>query len=331
MQQSPPPEPTPSPPPQTAPVPTKASNNASNYDTPNYRRDSQGDAIMGGSFNQSSTTGATPSHNNHAQGYNSALPQYHQNSASPAPIQHPHQFTQQPSNTYSQSQHSSVGVSQVNHYSTPLNRYAPPASQRIPGVNVNSQRQTEVWHLPENANLAIPEEIRNQFQQDAQGHVLFWTAPPGDTMAPVKPGSAIGHTARYLADKIRAKRAAQLKRKAEGLLEGEEEQSYPVAKKIQKATGDVDPQQIEDLKVKALQKWTEQMQAGTNIYKKLYGRHWEEGKKYELEKLAKKQADHRIQQMEFEAARAQHMSNWEKAHTAVTDSGVYRDDYDARY
>ena len=152
-------------------------------------------------------------------------------------------------------------------------------------------------------------------------------------MAPVKPGSAIGHTARYLADRIRAKKAAKEKRKAGGMPEIEDDESRPAAKKIYNAaTEEVDPQEIEDLKIRAFQTWTNQMQAGTDdIYKTLYGQHWEEGKKYELEKLSEKQADHRRQQAKQEAAHGQRMSNWEKSHAAVADSGVYKDDYDPRY
>ena len=287
---------------------------------------------MGGSLNQSSTTGATPSHGNTTQTYNPSAPQSHQHSASPAPIQHPHQFTQQASNTYTQPQHPSLGASHLNHYSTPSNRYVPPPNPRLPGAHVSGQKSQEVWHLPDNANLAIPEEVRSQFQQDAQGHVLFWTAPPGDTMPPVKQGSTIGHTARYLADKIRARRAAREKRKAEGLPEVEEDRSEPTTKRIKNETEKVDPQQLDDLTVKALQTWTAQMQAGTdNIYKKLYGNHWEEGKKYELEKLAAKQAETQREQAEREAAKPPAMSYWQKAHAEWAYPKVYKDDYDPRY
>ena len=151
-------------------------------------------------------------------------------------------------------------------------------------------------------------------------------------MAPVKPGSAIGHTARYLADKIRAQKIVREKRKIQDSPEIEDDQSLPAAKRIYKNTEDVSPQLIEDLKIKTIKKWTEQMQASTDdIYKTLYGQHWEEGKKHELEKLCKKQADHKRYEALLETARAQGMSSWEKAHAAVADNGIYKDDYDPRY
>lgn len=287
--------------------------------------------MMGGTLNQTPTTGATPSHSSQTQGYGASLPQYHQHSASPAPIQHPHQYTQQSSSNYTQPQHS-ASSSHLNHYSTTANRYVPSVNQRLPGTNINLPRPQEIYHLPENANLAIPETIRNQFQQDEHGHVLFWSAPPVETLPPVKPGSAIGHTARYLADKLRTKKALREKRKADGLPEEEVDQPSHAVKKVNYGLDEVTQQQIEELKIKTIWKWNEQLKASTdNIYKTLYGQHWEEGKEYELEKLAEKQADHRKREAELEKARGQSISAWEKAHAAVTDTGVYKDDYDPRY
>lgn len=287
---------------------------------------------MGGSSTKSANTNNTiPQHNN-VQGYGASLGQYNQHSASPAPIQHPHQFTQQASNTYTQPQQPSTNTSHLNHYSTPSNRYAPPVNQRLPGATANAARPQEVWHLPENANLAIPEEVRKEFQQDAQGHVLFWTSPPVETLPPVKPGSALGHTARYLADKIRMKKTAREKRKAEGLPEEDSSQPPRETKRVSQGTHEVTQQQIEDLQLKAIMKWNEQLQASTdNIYKKLYGQHWEEGKKFELEKLAIKQANHRRRKAELEGSRAQRLSDFQRARVAVTDPGVYKDDFDPRY
>ena len=144
----------------------------------------------------------------------------------------------------------------------------------------------------------------------------------------MKPGSAIGHTARYLADKVRARLAAKEKRKAEGLPEDEEhDQPQHIYKRVNRADSGVSLQQIEDLKIKALRTWNEQMQTGTDmIYKRLYGQHWEEGKKYELEKLARKQAEHQQQLADREAGRLLRLTR-----TAVSANKVYKDDYDPRY
>ena len=287
---------------------------------------------MGGSFNQSSTTAPTQSHTNHAQSYGPSLAHYNQHSASPAPIHHPHQYPQQAPSSYTQPQHASSGSSHLDHYNIPQTRYQPQIAQRMPGSNITAQRAQEVYHLPENANQLIPEDIRNQFQQDANGHVLFWTAPPIDTLPPVKPKSAVAHTAMYLADKIRAKRAAREKRKAEGLPEEVEERPQPAAKKVKQDADGGLQDQINDLTVKAIWKWNDQLQTSTdNIYKSLYGEHWEEGKKYELEKLAKMQNDEKRRQAELAQREHERLTSWEEAHAAVTDPKLYKDDWDPRY
>ncbi|CAD6571707.1 MAG: hypothetical protein ASARMPREDX12_004659 [Alectoria sarmentosa] len=324
--QSPPPEATPSPPPQPPPSVAKPVNNPSAYDTPSYPRDSQGDAVMGG-YNQPPATSFNPPQGNSAQAYGSSLPQYHQHSASPAPVHHPHQYSQQAPNSYTQPHPAAATSSHLEHHATP-NRYV---NQRVAGPNIPAQRLPEVGHLPETANLAIPEDTRNQFQQDENGHVLWFTSPPVDTLPPTKPHSAIGHTAKYLAEKIRIKKALKEKRKAEGLREEKEEQPQLLVKKAKQGVDWDLQQQINDLAVKALWKWNEQMQVGTEkIYQSLYGQHWEEGKKYEMEKLAKVQADERKRQAEF-AKTNERKSNWDAAKASCSGTGIYKDDWDPRF
>lgn len=152
-----------------------------------------------------------------------------------------------------------------------------------------------------------------------------------DTLPPTKSHSAIGHTAKYLAEKIRKRKAMKEKRTAEGLPEEEEEQPQ---QPVKKAKHDVDSnlqEQINDLTVKALWQWNEQMQAGTDrIYQSLYGQHWEEGKKYEMEQLAKAQADEKIRQAEL-AKNKRKKSSWDEAKASCRDTGVYKDDWDPRF
>lgn len=152
-----------------------------------------------------------------------------------------------------------------------------------------------------------------------------------DTLPPTKPHSAIGHTAKYLAEKIRTKRALKEKRKAEGLPEEEDEQQQLLVKKAKNGIDGNLQQQINDLTVKALWKWNEQMQEGTdNIYQSLYGQHWEEGKKFEMEKLAKVQGDEKKCQAEL-AKTNKYKSNWDAAKASCSGTGVYKDDWDPRF
>lgn len=160
--------------------------------------------------------------------------------------------------------------------------------------------------------------------------MLWFTSPPVDTLPPTKPHSAIGHTAKYLAEKIRRRSALNEKRKAEGL----REEVHQPQHLVKKAKHDVDrtlQQQINDLTVKALWQWNEQMQESTDrIYQSLYGQHWEEGKKYEMENLAKVQADEKKRQAEF-AKNRRKGSSWEAAKASCSGTGVYKDDWDPRF
>jgi chromatin structure-remodeling complex subunit RSC1/2 len=83
----------------------------------------------------------------------------------------------------------------------------------------------EVFVLNDHANLSIPQEIREQFQRDEKGRVLFFTAPPLNVDQPLsKDGRTIGHSARYLAAKAKKDAMKAAKRKAEesGATEREE-------------------------------------------------------------------------------------------------------------
>ena len=152
-----------------------------------------------------------------------------------------------------------------------------------------------------------------------------------DTLPPTKPNSAIGHTAKYLAEKIRRRRALIEKRKAEGLPEEKEEQSQPLAKKVRYGIDGDLQRQIDDLTVKTLWRWNEQMQEGTDrILQSLYGEHWEEGKAYEREKLAKVQADERKRQAEL-AKNKGRSNSWDEAKASCSGTGIYKDDWDPRF
>lgn len=69
--------------------------------------------------------------------------------------------------------------------------------------------------MNDHANASIPPEIREQFQRDEQGRVLFFTAPPVIPPEEEKEGMALGHSARYLAAKAKRDALRAEKRKAE--------------------------------------------------------------------------------------------------------------------
>ena len=135
----------------------------------------------------------------------------------------------------------------------------------------------------------------------------------------MKPRSALQHTAKYMADKIREKRAKSQRSTADGLPGEDDRQSQSVVKKAKQDHDVILQSSMDDMLPKALSMWNDQMQVGTDrIYKSLYGVHWEAGKKYELEKLADMQARHQKEQVELEKERKQRKTSWQISKESAT-------------
>ncbi|KAL8915579.1 MAG: hypothetical protein Q9171_000144 [Xanthocarpia ochracea] len=327
--QSPPPEPTPSPPPQPPPPPPRQLPTAPKYETPAYRRASEVDIRVANTPDRAAAPPPSYNSNNQSQSQ-PQIPQYNQQTASPAPVQYNQYASSQSNPSYAQSQHLGSGSASYQS-SQPDTRYPQvPQPYRInnavPGATTNSVRPHEVFRLSEQANAQIPEEIRQQYQQDEHGNVLFFTAPPVDVLPPTKEGSAMGHTARYLAEKLRRKIAMKEKRMAEDLPEDLEE---PKPKKMKPAFDEDLAGQIQTLRDEALQMLIDQMQDGTKaIYGTIYGPQWEEGARFEEARTAKHQAEAR----ERIAATADLMRKKVESETvSLTGNGVYLDDFNPRY
>lgn len=104
---------------------------------------------------------------------------------------------------------------------------APTASNTaIPHANANANmynppRPVEVYHLHDDIDAAIPTEIRDQYQTDDKGHVLFFTAPPLNRpyRGVAEEHATLGHSVRYLSDihKHRAERERKRKERDDAL------------------------------------------------------------------------------------------------------------------
>lgn len=144
--------------------------------------------------------------------------------------------------------------------SRPAPSYQQPYVQQAP-VGYKAPQPVEVYVLNDHANASIPPEIREQFQRDEQGRVLFFTAPPLNTSTIVnKEGAALGHSARFLAAKaVRdAKRAA--KRKAEEVSAVEREEA---AKKARIEAEEKFKRDVSDLSAKAIHALEDQLALAT--------------------------------------------------------------------
>jgi chromatin structure-remodeling complex subunit RSC1/2 len=128
-------------------------------------------------------------------------------------------------------------------------------------VGYKAPQPVEVYILNDHANNSIPPEIREQFQRDEQGRVLFFTAPPLNTATVAnKDGRPLGHSARYLAKKAEwdAQRAA--KRKARDMEAAERQEA---AKRARTEAEEQLKNGIADLSIKALKTWEEQLAVAT--------------------------------------------------------------------
>jgi len=99
--------------------------------------------------------------------------------------------------------------------STPSQSFSRPTIQATqsqqysshPSANAHEPRLTETYVLSDNANSAIPRAIRDQYPQDEQGRVLFFTKPPLDTRHAVysrdasEPAKPLAHSEAYLSAK----------------------------------------------------------------------------------------------------------------------------------
>jgi chromatin structure-remodeling complex subunit RSC1/2 len=130
----------------------------------------------------------------------------------------------------------------------------PPAGYKAP-------QPVEVFVLNDHANASIPQEIREQFQRDEKGRVLFFTAPPLNVDQPLtKDGRALGHSARYLAARAKKEAMKAAKRKAEEAGATEREEAAKKSKLDDEAKF---KQAVSQLGTKALKALEDQLASAT--------------------------------------------------------------------
>lgn len=172
----------------------------------------------------------------------------------------------------------------------------------------NMPRPIEVYYLPDNANNAIPQDIREQFQRDEFGRVLFFTAPPLDVSRIPESVAKLGHSLKYLAKKARTKDELEQKRK-----ERDEKLAIEAETSQKRAREDEQIQQESSKKLRqqAMVILSKNIDAGTQaIYEGLYADQWETAKQAEEARLLSMQEAEKIKagtikkhEQEREAAR----------------------------
>lgn len=215
--ESPPPEPTPSPPPPPPPAPVMPVPPVATP-TPNGYGGDRRDYSMPSAPVATPIPTPTPQVHHAQMAFTPTHPSQYHHSASPvAPM--PHLMASQPNLYQPITPHmpfTPQPQQPVLQYTTPQqpSSYQQPVV-RPPPLGYKAPQPVEVYILNDHANASIPPEIREQFQRDEQGRVLFFTAPPVIPPEEEKEGMALGHSARYLAAKAKRDALRAEKRKAE--------------------------------------------------------------------------------------------------------------------
>ncbi|CAI9636195.1 unnamed protein product [Alternaria burnsii] len=297
---SPPPEPTPPPPPTPPPAPVMPTPSLPTASSHGY--ESSRNYPIAQAPTLTPMPAPTPQQHHAAPAYTPThATHYHTHSQSPAPHMHqqapqapsyqpitPHvPFTPQP-------------TAPMQAFQTPRAApgYQQPYPQQLP-LNYKAPQPVEVYVMADHANASIPLEIREQFQRDEKGRILFFTAPPLNVEQPLtKDGRALGHSARYLAAKAKKEALKASKRKAGEANVDEREQAAKKAKadeegKFKKA--------VSELGTKALRALEDQLAMTTKTdLAGLFNGQTEEGISKVLDQLTTAQKMARQQELERE-------------------------------
>ncbi|KAK5172874.1 uncharacterized protein LTR77_002995 [Saxophila tyrrhenica] len=301
-----PPEPTPPPQPKVETPAPRTMQMA-----PNYQR-----TVLAAPQQQGRppTTGAGPASYSSPHQSSYAQP----NAPSPAPQRPPSAQASHYNPATPQTQSQPRSAAPPSSYQPQPSSGLPPNMAQYPprpntSTNYRDPPPIEVYTLPDQANLSIPPEVREQYQRDEFGRVLFFTAPPVAASNGIS-GDLGGHSVRYLAEKARrAEQLAQKRKERELVMQREER----VAKKAKVEAEERNQDEMAALKRRALGVMEAQLARST------------EGKVGEddLRRLAKEQktAVEQARAMEENAAKRARMRE-----VAMGAGEVFRDDWDSR-
>ena len=306
---SPPPEPTPPPPPPKVetPAPRPIPPAAPSYNqTPSLAASQQ--------QQRPPITAARPS-------FSASQSQHYPSQTAPSPAAqrppsaHMNHYTPSTPQTQTAPRPTMQQSSSYQHQSQSQSCGIPPNPANYPGrpqTNYRDPPPIEVYTLPDHANLSIPMEVREQYQRDEFGRVLFFTTPP--VAVEDKKAGMGGHSVRYLA--ARARREEMLKQKRKERDEKREEEER-VAKKARVAAEEHVEGEIEALKRRALGVLEQQLAASVK------GRLGD----VEVGRLSEVQKKVREREAEAEENERRREREWKMG---LEGSGVFGDDWEGR-
>jgi len=156
--------------------------------------------------------------------------------------------------------------------------------------------------------MSIPPEIRNQFQQDEYGNILFFTAPPvylapptNSTERPNKENKLLGHSISYSAAKIRT--AESVARRREEHAAAKATALASKRKRLASEAAEAEAQ-LERLKKRTFEVLEDQLAGAVRgDMEALYGGKWSEMIGTDIERLSQAQMEERGKFEEIERHR----------------------------
>lgn len=320
-QQSPPPEPTPEPPPQPAPAP-KQVNRTTSQDPPSHSAHSgMGYPLSSLARPPVAITASQPSMTA------TSLQTGSSQSASPGPKQ----IQQQPLQAALNYSTATPALSQTPSYSQYGSSKYPQQSSSQHTASVqplpNGQRMPDVFYL-QAANNAIPEDIRNEFQRDEQGRVLFFTKPPISVQRPENDEPPVQLSTKARAAIIRRRLENE---KAKEIVLVDRTKERPSKRRKQMNEEPSHPHHLATA-LDDWRNWLKQYQRGTNeIWKLNYGEDWQKVGRVEMEALKARQLVAKAQREVLEAKAPSEKKFNEETRKMFKGPAVYKDDVNPRY
>ncbi|KAK3384811.1 hypothetical protein B0H63DRAFT_471677 [Podospora didyma] len=163
---------------------------------------------------------------------------------------------------------------------TPSSATMPHVNATAPGNVYNAPRAPEVYTLTDGMDAAIPADVRDQFQRDEQGRVLFFTAPPLNRRSAgagsvAEQYAGLGHSVSHLANikKLREERARKRKERDEAAASQEKDAAN---KKKAAAHDQVESAQRTQTQLieKVILNWCADMDQGTKLLEEYLGGDW---------------------------------------------------------
>jgi len=152
-----------------------------------------------------------------------------------------------------------------------------PAAANSPNV-YNAPRAPEVYTLADAEDATIPEEVREQFQRDEKGRVLFFTAPPlnrTQNRGVTEQYAGLGHSVSHLASisSIREERRRKRKERDDALAAEQAARKKHASENEAELRAQAEKEEREKAQAaeKALLDWCRQMNEDTRALEEALG------------------------------------------------------------